>query len=138
MVFLLGFQFYSIDQYLCLYTSTMQFLSLLFCSKAWGPPAILLLSCIVLAILVLYLVLFLFFDFPGEFENCSFYVFEKLHLNFNGGLNWICRFPLVEWPFLLCYFYQPWAWAISPFSEIFDIFLERLEVVVVQILHLFG
>ena len=42
------------------------------------------------------------------------------------------------------YFYyvnltNPWAWKISPFSEVFfDFFLEKLEVLILQIFHLFG
>jgi hypothetical protein len=27
------------------------------------------------------------FAFPGEFENCSFHVFEELGRNFNGNCN---------------------------------------------------
>ena len=36
VVLFLGLQFYSIDQHVCLCTNTMQFLSLLLCSTAWG------------------------------------------------------------------------------------------------------
>jgi hypothetical protein len=41
------------------------------------PPAVLLMLRVVLAILG-------FFDFPDEFENCSFYVFEELCWDFDG------------------------------------------------------
>jgi hypothetical protein len=36
VVLILDLQFYSIDQHVCLCTNTMQFLSLLLCSTAWG------------------------------------------------------------------------------------------------------
>jgi hypothetical protein len=33
---------------------------------------------------------------------------------------------------------NPWAWEISAFSEIFNFSLGRLEIIVLQIFHLFG
>jgi hypothetical protein len=59
------------------------------------PTEILLLFRIVLAILCLFI---LFFFLPDEVENC-------LCVWIWWGLHWICRLPLVRWPFLLCQFY---------------------------------
>jgi len=80
-----------------------------------------------------------FFVIPYEFENCSFYLYKELNRNFDGD-----RIESVD-----CFrqnghlYYinpaNPWAWEIFLSSEIFlNFFLQRFEVLVIQIFHLFG
>ena len=96
------------------------------------PPAVLLLLRIVFAIVD-------FSAFPDEFENCSFHVFEEVCWDFDedciqsvDGLWWDGHFYYVNSA-------NPKVWKIFPSSEIFfDFFLERLEVLIIQICRLFG
>lgn len=45
------------------------------------------------------------FVFPYEVENCSFYVYEELCLNFDGNCTVSIGCFLVRWPLSLCYSY---------------------------------
>ena len=74
VVLFLGFQFYSLDQCVCLCTNTMELLHYYFVVELEVRDALLLLR-IVFTILFCFV---LFFAFPNEFENCSFHVFEEL------------------------------------------------------------
>jgi len=75
-----------------------------------------------------------YFVFPDEFENCSFHVFEESCCDFDRDF-----FEAVDCFWLVGHFHyvnsnNPWAWEISPISEVFyNFFLERLEVLVIQI-----
>ena len=89
VVLFLGLQFYFIDQHVCLCMNTMQFLSLLLCSKLEvrdGDST----SCSFIVKNCFHYSGFCFlffvfcFAFPDEFENCSFHVFEELCWNFDG------------------------------------------------------
>ena len=63
----LGLSFNSIDQSVCFYTNTMQFLSLLLCSKVRDGDTP---SCSFIVKNCFHYSVFL--AFPDEFENCSF------------------------------------------------------------------
>jgi len=63
----------------------------------------------------------------------------RIEMEFCWGLHCICRLVLSIWPFSHINPVNLWAWEIFPCSEIFfDFFLQRHEVLVVQIFHLLG
>jgi hypothetical protein len=76
----LGLQFYSVDLPACLCTNTMQFLSLLPCSTAWGQgwwfPQKFFYCWAQFSISWVFVT-------PDEFENCSSYLCEELSWNFD-------------------------------------------------------
>jgi hypothetical protein len=97
-----------------------------------NSPRCLLLLRIVLAILS-------FFVIPNEFENCSFYLYEELIWNFDGDC--IESVHCFQQDGHFCYINTAnlQAWEIFLSSEIvFIFFLQRLEILVIQLFHLLG
>ena len=55
----------------------------------------------------------------------------KIVLELWLGLHWICKLLLVRWPFSLLYPTYLSEWEIFPSSEVFNFFLQGLEVLVI-------
>jgi len=113
--------------YVCLWTNIMQFLSLLLCSKTWGQ-GLWFPQKFFYCEKLFSLCWILWFFFPNEIE-WLFPCLCRIVLGFWWGLHWICRLPMVRWPFLLRYFCQSMSMGdLSIFWLFFDFFAERLEV----------
>jgi hypothetical protein len=95
------------------------------------PPAVLLLLRVVFTILGILSLSRWIWEF-------LFSYLWRIVLWFWWGFHWIYRLPLIGWPFLQINSANQLSWEISPFSEIFDFFLEKLEIIVIQIFQMLG
>jgi hypothetical protein len=79
---------------------------------------------------------FFFFAFLHDSKNYSFHVFEEFWWDFGGDCVEFVYCLWLDGHFYYINCAKPWAWEIAPFSEIFDFFLERLEVIIIEFFHL--
>ena len=122
----LGFQFYSVDLLACHCTNTMQVLTLFLCSTACGLGYWFLQKFFYCWEQFLLSWVFWYSRWIWEF---LFLALWRIELGFWWGLRWICILLLAQ---------SMSMGDLSIFWVFFDFFLQRLEVLVIQIFHLFG